>query len=355
MQGKELLLGLMILQLPIRNWQQNGIPLKNVTYGSGKKVWWLCPKGHEYQATLLHRSQGTNCPHCNSGRQTSFAEQATYYYVKKVFPDAISRYKEIFDNSMELDIYIPSIKLAIEYDGEAWHRADKIEREIKKYRICQENGIKLLRLKEKMTDDARYTADEFLSVEGNMYEHDQLAQVIRFLLDRIDPETNIWTRRKPIFHSSVDINIRRDEMEIRSYMTDTKSSSFGELFPEIAEEWHPIKNKGLTPFKVLPYSDIKAYWVCPNCGHEYQATIGHRTIGTSCPKCGIKKSALAKSKSVQMIDIESQEIIRTFSSISEASREMGISSGNISAVCRGLGRKQAGGYIWKYCDDIKKE
>lgn len=144
-------------------------------------------------------------------------------------------------------------------------------------------------------------------------------------------------------------------MEIRSYMTDTKSGSFGELFPEIAEEWHPIKNKSLTPFKVLPYSDIKAYWVCPNCKNEYQATIGRRSTGTGCPKCGIKKSALAKSKSVQMIDIESQEIIRTFSSISEASREMGISSGNISAVCRGIGREQAGGYIWKYCNDRKKE
>lgn len=27
---------------------------KDVTYGSGKKVWWLCPKNHEYRATILH-------------------------------------------------------------------------------------------------------------------------------------------------------------------------------------------------------------------------------------------------------------------------------------------------------------
>ena len=31
-----------------------------------------------------------------------------------MFPDAVSHYREIFDNSMELDIYIPSIKLGIE-------------------------------------------------------------------------------------------------------------------------------------------------------------------------------------------------------------------------------------------------
>ena len=35
---------------------------KKFTYGSGKKVWWLCPLGHEYKATILHRSSGTNCP-----------------------------------------------------------------------------------------------------------------------------------------------------------------------------------------------------------------------------------------------------------------------------------------------------
>lgn len=98
-------------------------PIKNgelkptdVTYGRATKVWWICPEGHEYQATLLHRCSktGTNCPKCNSGRQTSFAEQAVYYYVKKVFSDALSRYKEIFSNSMELDIYtVRQVKISL--------------------------------------------------------------------------------------------------------------------------------------------------------------------------------------------------------------------------------------------------
>ncbi|MBQ5799261.1 MAG: hypothetical protein IIW18_00965, partial [Oscillospiraceae bacterium] len=60
------------------------------------------------------------------------------------------------------------------------------------------------------------------------------------------------------------------------------------------------------------------------------------------------KSASAKSKKVQMMDLNSREVIKTFSSVSEAARELGISSGNISAVCRDNGRKQAGGYAWKY-------
>ncbi len=87
-------------------------PIKNgdltpfdITAGSGKKVWWLCPLGHEYQATIHDRtSDDTRCPICNAKSQTSFPEQAILFYVKKLYPDAINRYKEIFEHSMELDI-----------------------------------------------------------------------------------------------------------------------------------------------------------------------------------------------------------------------------------------------------------
>ena len=322
----------------------------DVTYGAGKKVWWLCPEGHEYQATLGHRSSGTNCPICNSGRQTSFAEQAVYYYVKKVFPDAISRYKDIFGKGMELDIFIPSIKLGIEYDGEAWHRGDKKEREKKKYEICQKHGIKLLRLKEKTSDDDLYTADEILSIQGNMYEHKELAKTIRFLLDKIDPESNAFTRKKPIFHSRVDINIPRDEMEIRSYMTKIKGESFAELYPEVAKEWHPTKNAGVTPTKVRPHSGIKVWWLCSVCGLEYKATVGSRTSGCGCRKCGIAKNARNRGKSVVMIDVDTREHLKVFESISEASKELSINASNISMACKGQ-RAKAGGYAWAYFTD----
>ena len=58
----------------------------DVTHGCGKKYSWQCPRGHVYSATVLHRTNGgTGCPVCNSGRQTSFAEQAFFYYIKRCF------------------------------------------------------------------------------------------------------------------------------------------------------------------------------------------------------------------------------------------------------------------------------
>ena len=52
------------------NWEKNnelGLDPKTLTCGSGKKVWWKCSKGHEWQATIASRNGGNSCPYC-SGR-----------------------------------------------------------------------------------------------------------------------------------------------------------------------------------------------------------------------------------------------------------------------------------------------
>ena len=62
------------------------------------------------------------------------------------------------------------------------------------------------------------------------------------------------------------------------------------LYPDIAEEWHPTKNKGITPLDITPRSSTKKYWwLCPNCGNEYRAYAYQRTTtGSGCPKCAGK-------------------------------------------------------------------
>lgn len=324
----------------------------NVSHGMATKIWWICPEGHEYTASLLHRSAGTNCPICNSGRQTSFAEQAVYFYIKKLFPDALNRYNELFSNSMELDIYIPSIKLAIEYDGMAWHKSDKLEREKRKYKLCKEKGIKLIRLMEKPPEGGiLLTADESLTIlDGNMYEKKHLEKCIRMLLDKLDPESNMWTRNKAVFRNTIDINIERDEAEIRKFMTNLRNGSFAEMYPELAKEWHPTKNGDLTPEKIKPHSSIRIWWKCKDCTTDYCTTASHRVYGTGCPKCGIEKNAKSRRKAIVMIDPSSLKELKTFNSISAASKETGINPSNISTVCKKK-RPTAGGYIWRYLDN----
>ncbi len=48
-------------------------------------------------------------------KKTSFPEQAIFHYARKYYPDTVNGEKDAI--GMELDIYIPSEKIAIEYDG----------------------------------------------------------------------------------------------------------------------------------------------------------------------------------------------------------------------------------------------
>ena len=41
---------------------------RQVSYGSRQKIWWLCPKGHEWQAAVYTRTKGSGCPYC-AGKQ----------------------------------------------------------------------------------------------------------------------------------------------------------------------------------------------------------------------------------------------------------------------------------------------
>ena len=46
------------------DYEKNKMKPSEVLLHSGKKVWWICPNGHSYQADPNHRSQGRGCPIC---------------------------------------------------------------------------------------------------------------------------------------------------------------------------------------------------------------------------------------------------------------------------------------------------
>ena len=56
-------------------------------------------------------------------------------------------------------------------------------------------------------------------------------------------------------------------------------------FPELAQEWHPMKNGTLTPREVTAGTKRKVWWRCEK-GHEWCASVQSRTLdGTGCPVC----------------------------------------------------------------------
>lgn len=100
------------------DYERNDLTPQQVTKGSHKDIWWKCSYGHSWKARISARDYGNGCPHCSKVKRSSIPEQVVFYYVKKFFSDAISRKRF---SRVEADIYIPSRKIAIEYDGSIWH------------------------------------------------------------------------------------------------------------------------------------------------------------------------------------------------------------------------------------------
>ena len=51
--------------------KKNGFAPDQISYGSSKIVWWRCPKGHQYQASIASRTgNGSGCRICNVGTAT---------------------------------------------------------------------------------------------------------------------------------------------------------------------------------------------------------------------------------------------------------------------------------------------
>lgn len=127
--------------------EKNNMQPNDIFCDKKEKVWWTCQKcNHQWLSTIANRIAPHGCPSCRACPQTSFTEKAIYYYIKKVFTDSLPSYKPTWLNGKELDVYIPSLHIAIEYDGQHWHQ--DAERDSKKDLLCTENGVQLVRPRE---------------------------------------------------------------------------------------------------------------------------------------------------------------------------------------------------------------
>lgn len=254
--------------------KNNELAPTDVLPNSGKKVWWKCAKGHEWQQKIYHRNNGVNCPVCKSERNTSLPEFALLFYLKRTGIEVVHSYKE---QGYELDIYIPSHKTAIEYDGYFWHK-NKTRMDLGKNRQCEKDGIKLYRIREGLPA----LNDSSIDFVINKDQQKELSEVIEVVVNKI---TGI----------SVDVDLKRDGISIENLrIYSEKEDSILTINPDIANEWNYERNGDLRPDFFLPNSGKKVWWKCSK-GHEWQAIIQSRNQGIGCPYCSGRYAITGKN------------------------------------------------------------
>lgn len=118
--------------------------------GSRKIVQWHCEKGHTWWATVYNRSKpnGTGCPTC-AASATSEPEKELAEFVRSIVPESevLTNDRKALDGK-ELDIFIPSRNVAIEFNGTFWHdeRHLKDDAHETKRQLCEKRGIHLIQI-----------------------------------------------------------------------------------------------------------------------------------------------------------------------------------------------------------------
>ena len=106
------------------NYSKNSLTPEKVTLYSGKKVWWICNKGHEWITSIDHRSiGGTGCPHCSKvilmdGTECDSITEA-YFYLKFQSEGKNFFYQKRYDSSKKIifDFYFPEENKYVEVTG----------------------------------------------------------------------------------------------------------------------------------------------------------------------------------------------------------------------------------------------
>jgi DNA-directed RNA polymerase subunit RPC12/RpoP/very-short-patch-repair endonuclease len=259
-------------------WDQkkNGkLSTDQMTPGSNKEIFWICPNGHSWSASpkeRTHKRSPKICPICRS-LGYNFPEIASEFHRKRnaeLTPEMISK-------SSSKKVWWKCKKCGHEYEAQVYNRTasgsgcpscagrvvgDGNRLSVKNPELIQEWSGRNAPLK---PSDFSYGSDKKVWWKCTKCQYEYKASISK---------RAISGRGCPNCGGKV-VN---DE------------NRFSTLFPGLINEIHPTKNGNFDPSKVSYGSNQEVWWVC-NRRHEWKAPIGRRTSKNSgCPDCTAQTS-----------------------------------------------------------------
>ena len=336
---------------------------KDVTLGSGKKVWWQCNKKHDWLESVANRARGYGCPFCSSHRVCDDNS------LQKINPELAKEWHSTKNGKLTPnDVTANSSK-------NAWWQCEK-RHEWKAVISSRSSGngcpncssesqtsfpeqTIYYYLKSIFNDalnrykyNGKWEIDVFIPSLNFGIEYDGIyyhnkrrkidskkTKIIKsagiFLLRIIETEKkqNIYLKENGIIYCDrhpsgnqlnkvidicinyisenithefyyLDVNVKRDKSKIyNSYIESEKEGSFFIKYPELAKQWHPSKNIDLKPYMLKPRSGKTIWWQCEN-GHEWQARVADRVSGKGCPLCPRKRKPVSTEDNLQTLNPE---------------------------------------------------
>lgn len=128
---------------------RNDEPVNTVSPGSNTKFWWQCRVcGHEWQTQPNYRCfGGYGCPACfKTGRSQSEEDLFNYINDRVGHSEPQRHVTGLLAGQKEVDVFVPELNVAFEFNGLHWHREGFVGREYHRDKVVEarDRGIRLV-------------------------------------------------------------------------------------------------------------------------------------------------------------------------------------------------------------------
>lgn len=260
--------------------KNEGLHPSDISAGSGKRVWWICRRGHSWRTAVYHRKEGHGCPCCaafdravhpgNNDLKTLEPELAEEWDDEKnplLSPSGITRYSQtkVWWKCKKGHSWKASVSKRTQGQGCPYCTGQKV--------LAGFNDLAAVR--------PDLAAEWNYERNGNLIPQDFTA----------GSECRVWWRCGQGHEWLAVIYSRKAGSGCPYCAGNAVLSGYNDLptkIPELIREWDFEKNKTTTPEMVAPNSNCKVWWKCGR-NHSWQAVVSSRASGKGCPYCAGRK------------------------------------------------------------------
>jgi hypothetical protein len=265
---------------PTRN---GAVDTYGLAAGSARIVWWLCPKGHEWQARVVNRSAGTGCPACAAERRvaTRRARPERVPYERSLAakrPELVAQLHPTRNEDMNPKLVSAGSTRRVWWlcpAGHEWQARVTDRTRGAGCPICARTrgaapGRSLTARRPELVDELHPTHNGIVDPEA---------------LPAGSNRTLWW--RCGLGHewrATVAARVRGTGCPTCARQAVPADRTLASKRPDLLEELHPTRNRGVDPASLAAFSNRKVWWRCSR-GHEWESRVASRTAGAGCPTC----------------------------------------------------------------------
>lgn len=254
---------------------------QTVSYGSAKKVWWRCDKGHAWQASVYSRTGSeTGCPYCagkfpvagENDLATCFPYLAAQWHPTKNLPLTP---RQVLPGSHRIVWWVCE-------RGHTWKAQIKSRVMGCGCPVCSNREV--LSGSNDLASQYPQLARQWHPTRNGHLSPEHLTSGTRRKVWWICEKGHVW-QASVVSRTSGGCGC--------PFCTGKRiipgENDLASQFPDIAAQWHPTRNGKLSPREFAPGSNHKVWWIC-SLGHSYTASVASRTMRScGCPYCAGRK------------------------------------------------------------------